>query len=141
MSIRPLAGWRYPLFDPAGWTVGYAVTGHLPSPEDYEGGRQIVDRIRNTEGLVLTEDAAFYFHSGREVIGNAVHLKNLWENGLYDSTDLVTMIERHEFGLIILRAGLFPVPVMIAVDTNYAFRDSISMNGFEYQMWYPRPGS
>lgn len=141
LTIRPLPAWRYPLYDPAGWTVGYAVTGHLPSEEDLVQGWQIVDRIRETDGRVLSEDAAFYFLSGREAIGNAVHLRNLWENGLYDPTELVKMIESRDFEMIILRAALFPAPVLTAIDANYSIKEIISMNGFEYQLWYPQPGT
>ena len=138
LHIRPLPAWRYPLYDPAGWTVGYAVTGHLPSAEDYANGWQIVEHINSTGGLLLSEDAGFNFRSGRQVIGNGVQLKNLWENGLYDPAGLVEYIEKQKFGLIIVRAGLFPPPVLIAIETHYELDTIISMNGFDYQLWRPR---
>ena len=138
LNIRPLPSWRYPLYDPAGWTVGYAVTGHLPSPEDYDKGWDIVDAVNETEGLLLSEDAGFNLRSGREVVTNAVHLKNLWENSLFDPGELIDSIASHNFGLVIIRAGLFPPPVMIAIHTDYELDQIISMNGFDYQLWKPR---
>lgn len=141
LNIEPLPAWRYPLYDPAGWTVGYALTGHLPSQDDYDKGWDIVDAVEQTDGLLLSEDAGFNLRSGREVIGNAIQLKNLWENGLYDPTELIEMIRTHSFGLVIIRAGLFPPPVMIAIHSNYQLDQIITMNGFDYQLWTPRRGA
>lgn len=141
LSIQPLPGWRYPLYDSAGWTVGYAITGHLPTEADFDNGWKIVEAIREAEGPVLSEDVTFYFLSEREVIGNAVQLKNLWENGAYDPAEFVKMIADKEFGLIILRAGLYPAPIISAIVDEYRASEVISMNGFDYQLWYPRLSS
>ena len=139
LNISPLPSWKYPLYDPAGWTVGYAITGHFPSPEDYENGWKIIEEVNRTDGLLMSEDAGFSFQSGREVITNGVQLKNLWENDKYDPSELIEYIEDHEFGLIILRADLFPPPVLIAIKSNYEMDSTIPMNGFEYQLWRPIP--
>ena len=140
-SITPLPSWRYPLYDPAGWTVGYAITGHLPSQDDYDNGWQIISEIHQTDGLLLSEDVGFNFRSQRDVIANAVHLKNLWENGHYNSDELVGYIESQKFGLIILRARLFPPPALTAIETWYAFDSMIPMNGFHYELWRPKSKS
>ncbi len=137
LNISPLPSWRYPLYDPAGWTVGYAVTGHFPSQQDYVNGWEIIDEVNKTDGLVMSEDAGFSFQSGREVITNGVQLKNLWENDQYDPSELIDYIENHRFGLIILRADLFPPPVLIAIKSNYEIDKTIPMNGFEYELWRP----
>jgi hypothetical protein len=137
LNISPLQSWKYPLYDPAGWKVGYAITGHFPSQQDYENGWKIIERVNQTEGLLMSEDAGFSFQSGREVITNGVQLKNLWENDAYDPAELIQYIENHEFGLIILRADLFPSPVLIAIKTYYELDEVIPMNGFDYQLWQP----
>ena len=136
-GIQPLPSWRYPLYDPAGWTVGYAVTGHLPSAQDYAGGEQIIAAIQRTPSLLMSEDAAFSLYTQREVITNGVQLKNLWENGVYDPQQLLDAIASQTFGLIILRARLFPPPVLIAIETHYQLDDTIAMNGFDYELWRP----
>ena len=141
LNIQPLWDWRYPLHDPAGWTVGYAITGHLPTESDFENGWKIVDAIRDTDGLVLSEDVTFSFLSEREVIGNAVQLKNMWENGLYDPAAFVQMIRDRAFGLIILRAGLYPPPIIAAIVDEFRVSEVIRMNGFDYQLWKPRVNS
>jgi hypothetical protein len=137
LNISPLPSWRYPLYDPAGWTVGYAVTGHLPTQQDYENGWKIIEEVNQTDGLLMSEDAGFSFQSGREVITNGVQLKNLWENAKYNPDELLSYIEDQKFGLIILRAHLFPDPILIAIETYYVIDKTIPMNGFEYELWRP----
>jgi hypothetical protein len=137
-SIEPQVAHRYPFYDSAQWTVGYAVTGHFPSEADYEAGWEIVEHVRNTEGLVLSEDAGFEILAGREVITNPVQLRNLWENGLYDPINLLSLIENQEFGLIIRRGNFFPPPILIAMDTYYVLDEAIEMNGFTYTLWIPK---
>lgn len=137
LNIEPAPGHRYPLYDAAGWTVGYAVTGHFPSQEDYDNGWYIVAQVREADGFVMSEDAGFSIQAGRQVITNAVQLNNLWENGLYDPSGLLAMIEAQEFGLIILRARFFPPPVLIAIETHYELAETVAMNGFGYELWRP----
>ena len=143
-NIEPKPGHRYPLYDSADWTVGYAVTGHFPSAADVENGWQIVERVRQAGGLVMSEDAGFSIQAGREVITNAVQLRNLWEIdptgelGLYDPSNLLDMIENQAFGLIIRRGDFFPIPVLVAIDTYYMLDETIPMNGFVYQLWIPK---
>ncbi|MBI5929487.1 MAG: hypothetical protein HY862_09270 [Chloroflexi bacterium] len=139
LGVEPKFGHRYPLYDSAGWTVGYAVTGHFTSAEDEANGWKIVDRIRHTDGLVISEDAGFTIQAGREVITNGVQLKNLYEQGKYDPTELITMLENHEFGLIILRAGFYPPPILETIYDAYTVTEAIPMNGFNYELWIPSP--
>lgn len=142
-NISPKFGHRYPLYDSATWTVGYAVTGHFPSQADYENGWAIVEKIEASGGMVLSEDAGFVIQAGQEVIGNAVQLRNLWEyedeggNRLYDPTNLMQMIENQEFSIVIRRGDFFPEPILVAIGTYYDFDEAIEMNGFAYQLWRP----
>lgn len=137
LGVHPKFGHRYPLYDSAGWTIGYAVTGHFTSETDEANGWKIVERIRNTDGLVISEDAGFTIQAGREVITNGVQLKNLHEQGKYDPTELITMLENHEFGLVILRAGFYPPPVLETIYDAYAVSEAVPMNGFTYELWTP----
>lgn len=138
LGITPKPGHRYPLYDSARWTVGYAVTGHFPSQADYENGQYIADRVAATDGIVISEDAGFAIQNGREVVTNPVQLRNLWENGLYDPTELINLLETQEIELVIRRADLFPVPVLLAIDTYYELDEEVAMNGFLYQLWIPK---
>jgi len=126
-------------YDSAGRIAGgYADIGHLTTESDIAAGWQIVERVRAAEGDVLSEEAAFNLLAGKPVITNPTQLLNLWLNGQYDATELVTMIERQEFGLIVLRAQFFPTEVLIAIGEHYEQTESIRMNGFDYLLLEPR---
>ncbi|MDX2075926.1 MAG: hypothetical protein SFZ02_05815 [bacterium] len=128
-------------YDSAGRLVGaYADIGHLTTEQDVINGNLIVGRINEIpkETRILSEEAAFSFATGREVITNPVVLYILDQVGHYDSSELVQMLEEQAFGLIILRARFYPPPVNIAIDTYYEMVEVISMNGFDYQLLRPK---
>jgi hypothetical protein len=137
LGLAPNPGHRYPFYDSADWTAGYATIGHLPSQEDHAAGWLIVERIRAVPGPVISEEAGFMLQAGREVIGNPTQLKNLAENDLMDTSALVADIEAQKFGLVIFRARFYPDSVLAAIDDAYAPQEVIRMNGFDYELWYP----
>jgi hypothetical protein len=139
LGVSPKPGHRYPLYDAAGWTPGYATIGHLPSQTDHDNGWRIVERMRQTDLPIMSEEAGFSLRAGKEVIGNPTQLKNLYENEMLDPALLVAQIENQELGMVIFRARFYPEPVLAAVDDAYYAREVIPMNGFEYQLWYPEP--
>lgn len=128
-------------YDSAGRLVGgYSNTGHLVTQDDIDAGYRIVDLINAIDPNipVLSEEAAFSFHTDREVITNPVVLYILDQvDPTYDSSALVGMIEDQAFGLIVLRAYFYPVAVNQAITTYYEAREFIVMNGFEYVIRYP----
>ncbi len=126
-------------YDSAGRIAGgYADIGHLTTDEDIAAGWSIVERVRATDKPVLSEEAAFNLLAGKDVITNPTQLLNLANNGLYDGAALIRMIENQEFGLVIFRGQLYPVPVLIAVSTYYEQVDTVLMNGFNYMILEPR---
>ncbi|MAS34603.1 MAG: hypothetical protein CL610_11385 [Anaerolineaceae bacterium] len=118
---------------------GYADIGHLTTQGDIEAGYAIVDLIKAVDGPVLSEEAGFNLLAGKDVITNPTQLLNLANNSLYDGDALLSMIEDRTFGLIVLRAQFYPVPVLQAIGRNYTQTESIRMNGFEYLMLRPQP--
>ncbi|MBZ0275496.1 MAG: hypothetical protein K8I60_05100 [Anaerolineae bacterium] len=128
-------------YDSAGRVAGgYADIGHLTTAEDIAAGWSIVERVRATDKPVLSEEAAFNLLAGKDVITNPTQLLNLANNGLYDGSALLAMIENREFGLVIFRGQLYPVPVLQAVARNYEQVDTVLMNGFHYMILAPRGG-
>jgi hypothetical protein len=126
-------------YDSAGRiTGGYADIGHFTTEADIANGWRIVEAVRAADGPVLSEEAAFTLLAGKEVVTNPTQLLNLWLNGLYDSTELVRMLDEQAFGLVVLRAQFYPVPVLEAIQRNYSERERIPMNGFDYLLLYPR---
>lgn len=139
LNIRDNTGFQF--HDPDGYiTLAYAQIGHLLKEQDRINGDLIVERINAIpdDVLILSEEAGFSFATDREIITNPVVLKILDDVGVYDSSELVEMIAEQQFGLIILRAQFYPVPVNIAITTYYEEVEQIVMNGFGYMILYPR---
>ncbi|MBL8133713.1 MAG: hypothetical protein JNL42_17760 [Anaerolineae bacterium] len=127
-------------YDSAGRIAGgYADIGHLTKPSDVDAGWQIVERVREASGPVLSEEAAFTLLAGKEVITNPTQLLNLANNGQFDSSQLVEMIQSQAFGLVVLRAQFYPPDVLIAIAENYRQEEVIHMNGFDYLLLRPIP--
>lgn len=118
---------------------GYANIGHFVTEADHEAGWAIVARINATDAPVLSEEAGFSLAAGRDVITNPTQLLNLANNNMFDGSELIGMIEAREFGLVILRAQFYPVPVLQALGQHYMRDEVIAKNGFEYMLLRPRP--
>lgn len=129
----------FALYDSAGWTVGYAVIGQIPTAEEIANGWAIVDIVREGDQPAITEDASFSLLAGKDVVGNPTQLRNLYNNDLYDPSALIAMIEDQSFGVIVLRALFYPDPVLVAMTHAYDVEQSIPMNGFDYQILRPDP--
>lgn len=137
-ALRMEANTGFDFHDAAGWVVGYARLGQIPTEADVEAGQRIVAYIESTDSPVLSEEAGFQLAAGREVITNPTQLKNLYDNGLYDPSALVAMIEARAFAYVIFRAQFYPPPVLEAVAAHYETVDVIPMNGFEYAILAPK---
>lgn len=116
---------------------GYADIGHFVTAADAQAGWRIVEMIVESEKPVLSEEAGFVLQAGREVITNPTQLLNLDKKGLYDGGALIEMIERQEFGLVILRAQFYPERVLQAIGRAYRHTDTVRMNGFDYLILRP----
>jgi len=125
-------------YDSASYNVlGYAHIGHFVTQADIDAGYQIVSRIQQTDAPVISEDAAFSIVAGREVITNPTQLLNLWRAGLFNGDELIAMIEQQTFGLIILRAQFYPIPILEEIGQHYTIEEVIKMNGFDYSILRP----
>ena len=118
---------------------GYATIGHVPSQTDSNNGWRIVDILRASDLPALSEEAGFSLRADKDVITNPTQLKNLYENDLFDPTNLVNAIRAHDFGVIVFRAQFYPPPVLDAAYEAYYPDDMIVMNGFNYEIWRPGP--
>ena len=142
LEVRPnaLNGFYDSARSPGGdFPPGYADIGHLTSDEDLRAGEELVALVRATEGPVLSEDASFALLAGKDVVTNPTQLLNLANNGLYRGEALLQMLQDRAFGLIILRAGFFPGSILQAIGENYEPDQVISMNGFDYRLYRPKP--
>jgi hypothetical protein len=137
LNIRPNTSFAF--YDSAGRIAGgYADIGHLTTQADIDAGWQITEIVREADGFAMTEDAGFSIRAGRDVVGNPTQLLNLASAGLFDSSVLIGMIERQEFGVIVFRGQLYPTDVLQAIAAHYAPETTIGMNGFDYIIMRPR---
>ena len=139
LGLESSYGDRYAFYDSAGWVEGYATIGHLPTQQDTDNGWRIVDVLRQSDLPAMSEEAAFSLHADKDVVTNPTQLKNLYENHMFDPTNLVAAIQQHDFSVVIFRAQFYPPPVLEAVYEAYYPADMIPMNGFNYEIWRPGP--
>lgn len=126
-------------YDSAGRIAGgYADIGHLTTQADIDAGWRIVELIRATDKPVLSEEAGFNLLAGKEVITNPTQLLNLAQQGLFDSSGLIALIEEQAFGLVVMRAQFYPVDVLQSIARHYEVSETIPMNGFSYLIFTPR---
>jgi len=120
---------------------GYADIGHFVTEADIAAGWQLVEMIREADGPVISEDAAFSIQADEDVITNPTQLRNLYLNGYYDGSELVAMIEDRAFDFIIYRAQFYPFNMLEAVAVNYEedVDAAVIMNGFRYIIMRPKP--
>lgn len=113
--------------------------GTTPRESDALPGWELVEILDTVPGPILAEDAAFAFVSGREVVGNATHLRNLYASGHWLGTQLLADIEAREFAWIVLDAQLYPEPVLQTIGRTYYLYHVVVHRGAE--QWIFAPGA
>jgi hypothetical protein len=98
-----------------------------PSFADLERGQGIVTRLREGPEPVLSEDPGFVLAAGKEVVGNATHLRNLHQAGLWEPEPLVTELAARRYHTVVLDAELYPEPVLTAIGRNYFLYDTVEV--------------
>ena len=124
----------YPYYD----AIGYTQAGHFPTAADTAAGDRIVNTIKLTRQVALTEEALLALRADQPVVTNPTQLLNLWNQRVYDPTDLIALIDRQAFGLVVFRAQFYPPPVLQAIGARYEPLTEITMNGFPYRLLVPR---
>jgi hypothetical protein len=124
----------YPYFD----SIGYTQLGHWVLPEDEANGWALVEQLRQVDGPVWSEEAMLTILAGKDVVTNPTQLLNLSKNDALDTSKMIEMIRRREFGAVVFRAMFYPEDVKQAIVENYYWAQKFTMNGFDY--WLLLPG-
>ncbi|MBI2755295.1 MAG: hypothetical protein HYX52_01155 [Chloroflexi bacterium] len=111
--------------------------GRTPTAKDRQAGDAIVAAIRRLPGPALSEDPSFAVVAGRPVVANTTHLRNLYDAGLWDPTPLVADLQAKRYDTVVLNAQLYPQPVLDAIGRHYYLAQTVQLNGFTYQVFYP----
>jgi hypothetical protein len=114
-----------------------SLLGRAPSPADRSAGEEIVAMIQRVRGPALVEDPSFAVSAGKPVVGNATHLRNLHQAGLWDPTSLVAELKARRYDIVVLNAQLYPEPVLEAIGRAYYRYRTVRMNGYIYQVFLP----
>ena len=105
--------------------------------EDLQAGQLIASEVRALRGPALSEDPSFAVAAGKPLVGNATHLRNLYQSGLWDPTPMVDDLSHHRYAIVILDAELYPEPVLAAIGRFYFLDRSIRVNGATYRLFLP----
>jgi hypothetical protein len=114
-----------------------AYLGRAPSIEDEQAGELIAAQISDLRGPALSEDPSFAVVAGKPLIGNATHLRNLYQAGLWDPAPMVSDLQAHKYAMVILDAELYPEPVLAAIGRFYFLERSVRVNGATYHVFLP----
>jgi hypothetical protein len=86
---------------------------------------------------VLAEEASFAVVAGQDVVGNATHLRNLHQAGLWNPTSLVNDLHVRRYAIVVLNAELYPEPVLAAIGRFYFLDRTVRINGATYHVFLP----
>jgi len=111
--------------------------GKAPTEQDRVAGEEIVAIIMAANGQALGEDPSFTVAAGQPIVGNATHLRNLHEAGLWRGSALIADVEARRFGLVILHAQLYPAPVLAAIGRSYELDRVMTVGRATYQIFVP----
>jgi hypothetical protein len=114
-----------------------AFLGHAPTAADRQAGQLIASEIQRQNGPALSEDPSFAVVAGKSLVGNATHLRNLYEAGLWDPTPMVSDLQAHKYAIVVLDAELYPEPVLAAIGRYYFLDRSVRVNDATYQVFLP----
>jgi len=128
-----------PLSESIGWLPdrGFqaAFLGSTPAQTDRLRADEITALVMASDGPVLTEAPSFAVATGKEVVGNATHLRNLYDAGLWRGAGLVADIDARRFALIVLNAELYPPPVLAAIGRSYLIDRAVTVGPAEYHVF------
>src|SRR5712691_4030843 len=111
--------------------------GRTPTFDDQQAAQLISTEIRAAHGPALSEDPSFAVVAGQPLIGNATHLRNLYQAGLWDPSPMVSDLQAHRYAIVILDAELYPEPVLAAIGQFYFLDSSHQINGATYRVFLP----
>ena len=114
-----------------------AFLGRPPTIEDQQAAQAIARRVQQAPGLALAEDPSFAVVAGKPLVGNATHLRNLYQAGLWEPTPMVRDLHEHRYAIVILDADLYPEPVLAAIGQSYFLDRSVHVNNATYQIFLP----
>jgi len=114
-----------------------SVLSRWPGAPEVGAAAELVELLRKAEGPVLLEDPSYGLAAGKEVVGNATHLRNLYQAGAWAPDNLVNDLRDRRFSWVVLNAELYPEPVLAAIGRYYYLYETYEVNGTTQQVFAP----
>jgi hypothetical protein len=114
-----------------------SVLSRWPGEQEIAAAAELVALLQEAEGPVLLEDPSYGLVAGKEVVGNATHLRNLYQAGAWPPDHLVHDLEQRRFSWVVLNAELYPEPVLAAIGRYYYLYETYEINGTIQQLFAP----
>jgi 4-amino-4-deoxy-L-arabinose transferase-like glycosyltransferase len=114
-----------------------SVLSRSPGEPEIRAASGLVDLLRRTDGPVLLEDPGYGLAVGKEVVGNATHLRNLYEAGAWTPDNLIEDLRERRFAWVLLNAELYPEPVLAAIGRYYFLYEEYEINGTRQRLFAP----
>lgn len=114
-----------------------SVLSRWPGEAEVASAADLVDLLERAEGPVLLEDPSYGLAVGKEVVGNATHLRNLYHAGVWSPEALVEDLRERRFSWVVLNAELYPEPVLEAIGRYYYLYEEYEVNGTRQRLFAP----
>lgn len=114
-----------------------AVLSRWPGPYEVQQAADLVEILAKAEGPVLLEDPSYGLALGKEVVGNATHLRNVYLAGVWSPDNLVADLRERRYAWVVLNAELYPAPVLEAIGRYYYLYEVYEINGTRQQLFAP----
>jgi len=114
-----------------------ALLGHAPTDDDRLAANELTQQLRRQTNPVLAEEASFAVVAGHDVVGNATHLRNLHQAGLWNPSSLVGDLQARRYAIVVLNAELYPEPVLAAIGRFYFLDRTVRINRATYHVFLP----
>ncbi|MCC7368586.1 MAG: hypothetical protein IT306_09195 [Chloroflexi bacterium] len=114
-----------------------SVLSRWPGEPELRAASDLVQKLREADGPVLLEDPSYGIAAGKEVVGNATHLRNVYQAGRWSPDGLVADLRERRFSWVVLNAELYPEPVLAAIGRYYYLYETYEINGTTQQLFAP----
>jgi hypothetical protein len=114
-----------------------SVLSRWPGEAEVKAAAELTDTLKRADGPVLVEDPSYGLAVGKEIVGNATHLRNLYQAGVWSADGLVADLRERRFSWVVLNAELYPEPVLEAIGRYYYLYEEYEINGTRQRLFAP----
>jgi hypothetical protein len=114
-----------------------SVLSRWPGEAEVKAAEELVGLLKQADGPLLLEDPSYGLALERDVVGNATHLRNLYQAGVWSPDALVNDLRERRYSWVVLNAELYPEPVLEAIGRYYYLYEEYEINGTRQRLFAP----